>query len=480
MAVKSIPRIIQIGVFGVGGLLLLLLVVALLLPRLIDTTAFKQSIAERISQATGLEVLISGDLQFSLFPGLRVRADSVQVGIDGNDIAVTQRLIVVIDLLPLLRKEARITSIIVQEPVITIARNADNEIVFRLPPTQTGTSSSLTLPHFSVVNGTVRYSDARAGSEYTALGCNIDADNILLAASSVGGMFANADVAAELACAELRHNTFSIGDLNVTMVGKQGSLHLDPITMNVFGAAGSASLHTDFTSTFPQHDLNLTLPQFQIEAFLSDLGAPQSIQGNMDFGTALSMQGSTLEALRQSVSGEFSLHGNQLVVIGIDIDDEISRYETSQNFNLVDVGAFLFAGPLGLMVTKGYDFVNVLQGTGTRSDIQFLASDWTVMDGVAQAQDVAMSTANNRLAMQGGLDFHGGQFVEVTFALVDTKGCAKLEQVINGSFRDPQVGNPGILRALAGPVISLLQQGLDLRQDNDCEPFYTGSVPAPQ
>jgi uncharacterized protein involved in outer membrane biogenesis len=479
MASRHIPRIIRIGVLGAGGLLAALLVLALLLPYLLDTNAVKQTLTKRVSQATGLEVVIGGDLHFSMLPALRVTADAVRLGIDGNDLAFAQQLVLGIDLLPLLRKEAIINSIIVQEPFITLARNADGEFVFSRPQTRSGGSTSLQLQHFAVVKGTVHYSDARSGSEFTALECSIEADSVLLAAGGVAQMFANTDLDTKLSCAELRHNAFKLEDLTVTVLGKQDVLILDPINMTLFGAAGTASLHTDFSSTLPQHSVSLALPQFLIEDFLSDLGAPQSAQGSMDFNAMLTMQGSTLESLSQTMSGQFALHGEQLVVLGVDIDDEISRYETSQNFSLVDMGAFFFAGPLGLMVTKGYDFVNVLQGSGTRSEVQTLVSEWTVTDGVALAQDVAMSTPNNRLALQGGLDFHQGQFVDVTFALVDAKGCPKLEQVINGSFRNPEVEQPGILKALAGPVLSLLKQGLDLVQEDDCEPFYTGSVPAP-
>jgi hypothetical protein len=57
-----------------------------------------------------------------------------------------------------------------------------------------------------------------------------------------------------------------------------------------------------------------------------------------------------------------------------DIDKELSRYEFSQSFNLVDVGAFFFAGPLGLAVTKGYNFPSIFQSSGGSSQIRTLVS----------------------------------------------------------------------------------------------------------
>ena len=60
--------------------------------------------------------------------------------------------------------------------------------------------------------------------------------------------------------------------------------------------------------------------------------------------------------------------------------------ESSQNFNLVDVGALFFAGPLGLAVTKGFNFASIFQSSGGSSQIRTLVSEWHIERGVAQAQ----------------------------------------------------------------------------------------------
>ena len=91
----------------------------------------------------------------------------------------------------------------------------------------------------------------------------------------------------------------------------------------------------------------------------------------------------------------------------------------------MDVAALLLAGPAGLAVTKGYNFASNFQESEGRSEIRALVSDWKVERGVAQAQDVAMATKQNRVALKGGLDFVNERFVDVTVALIDTKGCIK-------------------------------------------------------
>lgn len=103
----------------------------------------------------------------------------------------------------------------------------------------------------------------------------------------------------------------------------------------------------------------------------------------------------------------------------------------------MDAGAFFFAGPVGLAVTKGYDVASIFQGSKGRSEIRTLVSGWKVERGVAQAQDLAMATNENRGVLHGGLDFVNKRFDDVTVALIDAKGCAKVKQKIRGTFQPP-------------------------------------------
>lgn len=200
----------------------------------------------------------------------------------------------------------------------------------------------------------------------------------------------------------------------------------------------------------------------------------------MDFAADLTLRGNSAADLRRSLDGQVSLRGENLVFHGSDIDREIARIKSSQRFSLVDAGAFMFAGPFGLAITKGYDFANVLQGSGGSSDIRLLVSDWKFQNGVAQARDVAMATDANRIAIRGRIDFVRGHFDDVTVALLDNTGCAIMQQKIEGSFQKPAVAQASMLQAIAGPAIGLLKKGKALFIDEKCEVFYSGSVAPPR
>ena len=186
-----------------------------------------------------------------------------------------------------------------------------------------------------------------------------------------------------------------------------------------------------------------------------------------------------VEAVPRSWRAHFALRGKDLVLRGRDLDQVFARFEASQNFNLVDVGAVFFAGPLGLLVTKGFNFAGVLQESAGNTEIRMLVSEWKVEHGVAHAQDVAMATKENRVALRGGLDLVNNRFDGVAVALVDAKGCVSVRQEIRGTFKDPVIDKPNPITTLTGPALRLLKKGRQLFSGAQCNVFYAGSVAAP-
>jgi hypothetical protein len=148
---------------------------------------------------------------------------------------------------------------------------------------------------------------------------------------------------------------------------------------------------------------------------------------------------------------------------------------------LLDLSAFVLAGPFGLMATKGYELSTLGENPGGSTRIGMVVSRWKVTKGVAHAEDVAMATAENRLALQGALDFVRDEYTDVVVAVVDSKGCEKVRQKVHGPIAKPVVDKPGAVKSLTGPVANLIAKAREiLPGETKCEPFYVGSVPAPK
>lgn len=472
-------KTLKIILFAVGGLVGLLILVALVLLLFVDANAYKPQLEMAASKALGMEVHIDDRLEIGFFPSFHVTLGDVHLRNRGSDVASAKEASLEIDLLPLLHKEVRIGRIALKRPRISIERDRDGKFNFEKPEEARRTFPALDLTKVSLSDGTLLYADKQSGEGFEAGDCNLDVSRLRLSRRESSDLLKYLSLTAEFACREIQTKDFAVSDLKFSVDGKDGVFDLKPVTMRIFGGQGLGNLRADFSRSVPLFHVRYSLPKFRFEEFLKARLPKKVAEGAMDFSANLSMQGMTAKEVKRTADGEFSLRGENLTLAGTDLDRELARFESSQNFNLVDVGAFFFAGPFGLAVTKGYGFASIFQGSGGSSRIRKLVSDWKVERGVAQAKDVAMATNENRIALKGRLDFVNERFDDVTVALIDGKGCPKVQQKIRGPFRKPVVEKPSVLTSLAGPVLELLKQARDLFDGGRCEVFYAGSV-APQ
>lgn len=430
---------LKIILFTISGLVGLLVLVALVLLLFVDADAYKPRLEAAASGALGMEVSVGGRMGISLFPGLLLTLNDVHIRNRGEDLVSAKKIRLGIDLLPLLHNEIRIGMIALIHPGISIERGPGGKFSFEKPGAARATLPALSLANISLSDATLLYADKQSGGGFEAGDCKLDVRRLLLSGGKSPDLMKNLSFTAELACGKIRTTDYTVSDFKFSVDGKNGIFDIKPVTMRVFGGQGSGSIRADFSGAVPLYRVRYSLPQFRIEQFYKTLSPDKFVEGPVDFSANLSMQGKTANELTQTANGEASLRGENLTLHGSDLDLEFSRYESSQNFNLVDVGAFIFAGPLGLAVTKGYNFASILKGSGGSSAIRTFASDWKVERGVAQAQDVAMATNKHRIALLGGLDFVNGRFDDVTVALIDAKGCATVRQKISGTFQKPVV-----------------------------------------
>lgn len=470
-------RVILFAAIGLAGLPVLLGAAVLVL---VNTTAYQSRLEATMSEALGMQISAGGRLGFAFSPGLTVTLADVHIRNRGTEIASAKQARFWIELPPLLKRQVRIDKIALDRARISVERSSDGRFSFEAPEAAEKALPTVDWPIVSAPDATFLYADKRSGAavQFEAGECRLEVQRLLLPGGKRSSLMKNLSFTAQLACAKVRRNDFEVSDLKVAVTAKEGLFALDPVALRIFGTDGTGTARADFSGSVPRFQIRYSLPQFPIEEFVKTMSRQKVAVGRMDFSANLEMQGDTTKQLRQTTKGTISLRGKNFRLLGGDLDRQFSRFESSQNFNLLDVGAFFFAGPLGLVVTKGFNFATLLQGKGGSSEIRTLVSDWKVEHGVAQAQDVAMATKENRIALHGGLDFVNYRFNDVTVALVDPKGCAIVRQAVRGSFEHPVVEQPSVVKSLAGSVLGLLRKGRDLFLGKQCDAFYAGSVKA--
>ncbi|MBM2828549.1 MAG: hypothetical protein HW408_1081 [Actinobacteria bacterium] len=370
---KRMAKKWKIALFAAGGIFALLILAAVALVLFVDVNAHKPRLEAAASDALGMEVRIGGRLGIGLFPGFHVTIEDVRIRNRGMDIVSVANAAIGIELLPLLHKEVRIVKIGMKRPRISIERDRDGKFNFETPEEEAGkkppreaegTLPELEVGKVSLSGGTLLYTDKKSGEVIEAGDFNLDVSPLRLSGGKPPDLLKHLSFTAEFDCKELRMKNLAVSGLKFSVVGKDGVLDIKPFTMHIFGGQGSGSIRADLSGPVPLLHLSYSLTKFRFEEFLKSLSPQKTAEGPMDFSAILSMRGKTAKEMERTADGDVSLRGEDLTMHGIDLDRTLSRLESSQNFNPVDLGAFFFAGPFGPMLTKGYNFASVFQGTG--------------------------------------------------------------------------------------------------------------------
>jgi len=296
---------------------------------------------------------------------------------------------------------------------------------------------------------------------------NLDIDSNPMATLSTTGNI----IAKQLSAQE-----FKVDNMIYEISVDRGQYKIIPNKNNFFGKEGEGIFILQPWSEVPNYSFKYSIEKFAIEDLLTSFLEDTVITGKMDFSMDLSMSGNNWDSLASQLNGVIYIEGDDLLMYGVDIDKLLKQFERSQNFTLIDVGAVLLTGPVGLAVTKGSDFALLAVGNlGEVTNIPHFVSNWKINNGILKMDDVAFNTKENRVAAQGSLNIVD-KTLEITFAVLNEKGCSKLSQTISGSFEEPVAGEVNVLGALLGPVTNLWNSIVG----NDCGVFYDGSVKHPE
>jgi AsmA protein len=185
---------------GVGVLLVVLIVAALVVPFLIPFDTYKAKIAEQVKAATGRDLKIDGPVRLSIIPSLALSAEKVAFsnapGASTPDMAKLAKLQLELKLFPLISGEIVVDRFVMTEPVIALEideRGKPNWVfdTAAVPPPapapapvkpgdKPSTAASgvtalqqIRLGDVRLVNGNVTYVDRKGGARYELSDMNV-------------------------------------------------------------------------------------------------------------------------------------------------------------------------------------------------------------------------------------------------------------------------------------------------------------------
>jgi len=327
--------------------------------------------------------------------------------------------------------------------------------------------------------GTLVYFDKKAGE-------NTEVKEITLAIKDCSVVdtseefIKNISFTGSMDCKAVRKKDLKIDNVKSPVKAEKGVIHLMPLSMDIFGTKGEGDATADKSEVDAVYKINLKVSNLDFAKLQESFGTRKVVGGKGELNASLTVKEKGSRTLMSGMDGTFSLRGDNLVIYTMDLDKVLSSYETSQQFDLVDLGAFFIAGPLSTIALKGYRYWDIYHQTqGGQGVVTQFISHWKIKDGVADATDCALATRHNRVALKGKLNLVSERYDNVTVALLDEKGCATFKQSVSGPFASPQVGAVSAVESLGGQFSDLYRKAKRFLQGGKCEVFYKGSVRQP-
>jgi len=188
-------KLLRLVIFALGGLALLLVAVAIILPLVVDPNDFKDEIAAAVESKTGRSLSLDGDIELSVFPWLGLDVGPVSLsnapGFSAQPFASMKAVQVRIKLLPLLSKELEMDTVVLQGLKLSLETDQHGktnwsdlaggaELVEKAPEVTTESASAaevtlagLAIGGVEITDAGVIWDDQQSGARYEIEGLSL-------------------------------------------------------------------------------------------------------------------------------------------------------------------------------------------------------------------------------------------------------------------------------------------------------------------
>ena len=173
-------------------ILLVVLVVAaiILLPIFFDPNEHKPRIQQLAADSVGREIILNGNIEWSVFPRLALELNDVQVanetGFKGDYLAQVKTLSAGLEWLPLLKREIKVGEITLRQPEISLqvaqSGKTNWQSILDKPTPEPGAESAtdqyIEIKQVAIEAGQIDYVDASSGLALNLSEVNFSSDTI--------------------------------------------------------------------------------------------------------------------------------------------------------------------------------------------------------------------------------------------------------------------------------------------------------------
>jgi len=175
----------------------------------------------------------------------------------------------------------------------------------------------------------------------------------------------------------------------------------------------------------------------------------------------------------EDIDGDILLNTTNFELSGIALDKIVDGFRSSQETSLLDVGAFMVSGPLGVVAMNFAQLGSGAAQFSGQTKIEQINLDSQIADSVIQVKSAEIKTKKNRLGFQGKVDLAKSRFNKLKFGILDDEGCASIRQTLDGPFGEiKDLLFSTTTGAVTSPLSSVFNQAANLANGGKCKPFF--------
>lgn len=484
-----------------AGIILVLILGIAALVYFADYNKFKPMIAEKTKEATGFDLLISGDIKPSFSPlGLKVTGLSIAnpQGYEKGDMLKLDSFAVALQFKPLLKGKIKVDYLLFSDIDVNLIKSKSGKFNFEGLPqntqtkqetVQTNTTSNSSLPPINVdvvkfENINIKYSDLQSGSKADIEKLNLTINNISLTEKS--SMLAGLSFDGVIDAKKVDFERYFATNLKGKFSFKDMIANLNSLEYTIFDSDAKSSL--SFNLKNEALKFSQTVDKLNMQTLSKVLAERDLLKGNAALKMDISFVGTNPDNIKKTLNGAVFLSSKDLHLNGYDIDAMLEQSTSVKGLVGGDGLGSLFASlPSNLGLSKEKRSKTVEKISNGATIIKNLNIKVPLINGEAKLEDVAFSTSKSIIVFKGSLNLPNEKFNNLQVASLDKNDCISFSQTIDGSFNDPKIKvDSGTVSTIANIAGMFLKKDKDkekaqLVQNAVCEEgFYVGAVANPK
>ncbi|MER2494161.1 hypothetical protein [Catenovulum sediminis] len=199
-------------------------------------------------------------------------------------------------------------------------------------------------------------------------------------------------------------------------------------------------------------------------------------EGALNADSTVDLSIDNQKQLPAGVNGTVDLTTDGFTLNGLALDKILDGFRASQETSLFDVGTFLVTGPVGMIAMQFAQLgAGAMQLKGT-TVVQQIELHLDIQDSQLAVENTRVKTKDNHLGFYGQIDLPQQAFKQFKFGLLDSDGCAAIQQTLDGPFskvRDVLFNTTS--GAVTSPISNVLRKAQDTASGG-CKAFFPNST----